>query len=344
MPANAPESVTRFQIGTTCQELTRAALAAIHAPSVLNTQPWHWRITHDTALLYADHHRWLAALDPTGRMLMVSCGTALHHACVTLAADGVDFEVELIPADGDPDLLAVVRYRGPAQPSARAQRMRRAIRVRRTDRRPFAGRPVPQDSIDRLCRAAQRTHAHLHMTWSRDIADLAAAAGQATAAEMSDPACRAELANWIRSSGEGDDGIPVDTLAPLGARPVPIRDFTGADPGVGIGFTSRIDVTDREARYGVVVTDGDAATDWLAAGVTLSAVLLTATAEHLATSTMSDLVEHEVARRTLRHMIGGVGYPAIGVRIGLPGPGAPPPRAPRRPPADVIEVVADKIT
>lgn len=113
--------------------------------------------------------------------------------------------------------------------------------------------------------------------------------------------------------------------------------------GLGASITSRVDVNDRYARYGVVVTDGDDRHDWPAGGVTLSAVLLTATAERLATSAMSDLVENEVARRTLRRMLGGVGCPAIGIRIGVPTPGAPPPRAPRRPPADVIEVVADEI-
>ncbi|MGI5239790.1 Acg family FMN-binding oxidoreductase [Dactylosporangium sp. CA-139066] len=341
MSANAHDSATKFRIGATCQELTRAALAAIHAPSVLNTQPWRWRITHDTALLYADQTRRLTVMDPTGRLLVISCGGALHHACVTLAADGVDFEVEPFPGAGDPDLLAVVRYRGVADPSAWAQRLYHAIRARRTDRRPFAGQPVPQEFVDRLCQAAQRTRAHLHMTWARDITDLALAAGQASEALMSDPAYRAELAAWVRRPGEGHDGVPLDTLAPLGTRPVPMRDFTAT--GLGWGATSRIDLSDREARYGVVVTDGDSPPDWLAAGVTLSAVLLAATSQHLATSPMSDLVEHEVARRTLRRMLGGVGYPAVGVRIGWPGPGEPPPPSPRRPAAEVIQVVADEI-
>ncbi|MEV6931805.1 nitroreductase [Dactylosporangium sp. NPDC051485] len=340
MPANAPGRTTTFHIGPASQELTRAALAAVQAPSILNTQPWRWRITHDAALLYADQRRRLPILDPTGRLLVLSCGTALHHACVTLAADGADFEVEPMPDDGDPDLLAVVRHRGVAEPSARAQRQRRAIRVRRSDRRPFATRPVPQESLDRLCRAAQRTDARLQMTWSRDLADLAVAAGQATDVLLGDPQYRAELAAWIRQPGEGHDGVPVDTLAPLGARPVPIRDFTAV--GVGANVVSRVDICDPEARYGIVVTDGDGPHDWLTAGVALSAVLLTATAEHLATSPMSDLVENEVARRTLRRMLGGVGYPAIGVRIGVPATSTPPPRAPRRPAAEVIEVVADE--
>ncbi|MEU7872115.1 nitroreductase [Dactylosporangium sp. NPDC049140] len=341
MSAHASSPATTYRVGPVGRELTRAAAAALHAPSVLNTQPWHWRITHDTALLYADQRRRLGTLDPTGRLLVLSCGAALHHACVTLAADGVYFEVDALPTGGDPDLLAVVRHRGAAEPSTRAQRMRRAIHSRRSDRRPFADRPVPEPAIERLCVAARRTEARLQMVWARDLGDLALAAGEAADAQLADPEYRAELAAWIRAPGEGHDGVPVDTLAPLGARPVPVRDFAAA--GAAATITSRVDIADRQARYGIIVTDGDGQHDWLTAGVTLSAVLLTASVEHLAASPMSDLVEHEVARGTLRRMLGGVGYPAIAVRIGVPAPGEPPHPAPRRPAAEVIEVVADEI-
>ncbi|WP_432839569.1 Acg family FMN-binding oxidoreductase [Dactylosporangium sp. CA-092794] len=341
MAATQPDPPTRYQIAPACGDLTRAALAALQAPSFLNTQPWRWRLTHDSALLSADPRRRLAAMDPSGRLQVLSCGAALHHACVALAAAGVDFEVEPMAGDGGTDLLAVVRHRGRARPSAAAQRLRRAIPVRRSDRRPFAGTPVPDEAIERLRAAAERPGAHLHVAWSRELTEIAVAAGQAADALLADPGYRAELAEWVRPPGEGHDGLPIDTLAPVGARTVPVRDFTAVAGAPGI--FSRVDVADREARYGIIVTDGDGPGDWLLAGVALSAVLLTATADRLATSTMSDLVEHEVPRRTLRRMLGGVGYPAIGVRIGVPAPGPPPPKAPRRRAAEMIEVVADPV-
>ncbi|MEV8516093.1 nitroreductase [Dactylosporangium sp. NPDC051484] len=345
MPANQknprPGPATTFQVRPVCRTLARAALAALHAPSVLNTQPWRWHIVDETAMLYADQRRRLHAVDTAGRLLVLSCGTALHHACVTLAADGVDFEVRPFPAADDPDLLAEVRYRGEAQPSAEAQRLRRAITLRRSDRRPFAGTAVPGEALDGLRDAAERNGAHLHLAWSRDLTGIALAAGRAAAVQLADPAYRAELAAWIRQPGEGHDGVTVDTLAPAGARPVPIRDFhaTGMLPGA----SSDADLSDREARYGIVVTDGDGPADWLTAGVALSAVLLTATADHLATSAMSDLVENEAARIMLRRTLGNVGYPQIGIRIGVPSGGPPLPKAPRRPSAEVIEVVAEPV-
>ena len=67
----------------------RTALAlAIRAPSVHNIQPWQWRVGVDSLHLYADPTRHLVHTDPDGRDLMVSCGAALHHCAVALAALG----------------------------------------------------------------------------------------------------------------------------------------------------------------------------------------------------------------------------------------------------------------
>ncbi|WP_327002809.1 nitroreductase [Dactylosporangium sp. NBC_01737] len=319
--------------------LATAAVAALRAPSIWNTQPWHWRIDHDVAQLRADRRRQLRSIDPEGRLLTVSCGVALHHARVALAAVGTEAVVDRLPDTDDPDLLATLRYAGTADWSPDAQRLRRAIAARRSDRRPFADRTVPQDVVDRLCDAARRAGADLDIVRPQDLTTLTVAAGHAASAQQADPAYRAELATWTGAGRQAGEGVPPDTVAAVGARPVPLRDFTGADPGPSI--YSGIDVADRNARYGVIVTDVDQPAAWLVAGEALSAVLLTATAERLATSAMSDLVEDPTSRAMLRRMLGNVGHPAIGVRIGVPGSGAAPPQAPRRAAADAVEVVAD---
>ncbi|GAA0717290.1 nitroreductase [Dactylosporangium roseum] len=327
-----------FRVGPISRSLARAALAALHAPSILNTQPWHWHIDHDTASLRADRRRQLATIDPDGRLLTISGGAALHHARTALEAGGASAEVARFPRDDDPDLLAVLRYRGTTRPTGQVERMCRAIASRCTDRRPFAGVGVPEEMLDRLRLAAQEAGARLHITRPQDLTSLAVAAGHAAAAQLADPAYRAELSDWARLDDSGGDGLPLGTIAPAGARPVPLRDFTGT--GYGPSIYSGIDLDDRHARYAIVVTDADGPYDWLTAGEALSAVLLTATADGLATSTMSDLVENVPARRLVRHMLGDVGHPAIGVRVGVPAPGEPP-RTRRRPAVEMIEVVAD---
>jgi hypothetical protein len=93
---------------------------------------------------------------------------------------------------------------------------------------------------------------------------------------------------------------------------------------------------DRCARYAVVFTDDDTPRSWLRAGEALSATLLTATMLRLATSPISDVIEVPSSRGLLREMLGGLGYPMIGVRIGVPADGPAPP-APRRPADEIIE-------
>ncbi|MEV0134617.1 nitroreductase family protein [Dactylosporangium sp. NPDC050688] len=320
--------------------LTQAVLAALGAPSILNTQPWHWRIDGDTAQLRADRSRQLATIDPDGRLLTLSCGAALHHARVALAADGIAAEVTYLPDDDDPDLLATVRHAGPVARAAEPQRLRRAMGIRRTDRRPFADQDVPEAALDRLRAAATAAGADLHVVRPQELVDIAVAAGHAADAERADPAYRAELAEWVRSGAE--DGVPPQSAAAAGPRPVPIRDFTGTAAD-RVSVYAGGEVADRRARYAVLVARGDQPRDWIAAGEALSAVLLTAVGDGLAASPMSDVVEVPAARAMLRRMLGDVGHPAMAVRIGVPARLDAPPATPRRPSMSALEVVAEQV-
>src|SRR5262249_18360235 len=80
-------------VAARAQARTAAAEFAGHAPSIHNTQPWHWRVTGDLLELYAEPARQLTTSDPDGRLMVLSCGTALHHARIALAAEGWTFEV-----------------------------------------------------------------------------------------------------------------------------------------------------------------------------------------------------------------------------------------------------------
>ena len=67
-------------------DLAEAVEHALRAPSVHNTQPWRWRVDAPSVHLYSDASRQLPNIDPDGRDLMLSCGAALHHCVVALAA------------------------------------------------------------------------------------------------------------------------------------------------------------------------------------------------------------------------------------------------------------------
>ena len=79
---------------------------ATRAPSVHNSQPWHWRVGPSSLHLYADPTRHLPHADPDRRDLLISCGAALHHCIVALAALGWQAKVRRMPDPGDRDHLA----------------------------------------------------------------------------------------------------------------------------------------------------------------------------------------------------------------------------------------------
>ncbi|HEX7745206.1 MAG TPA: nitroreductase [Micromonosporaceae bacterium] len=311
-----------------------AARQALHAPSILNSQPWRWRVGPDRLELFADRGRQLAVIDPVGRLLVISCGAALHHARVALAAAGYQAEVSRLPDPAESDLLAVLRIAGRCQPDEAAVRFRDAIPRRRTDRRAYGDSPVPDAAVQRLREIVATHGAYLHVVRPDQMPMLAVATGEAGAAERADPAYRDELARWTNRPDAADDGVPVGTAVRQEPRRVPIRDYApGGQPGLEVG-----DGTDRGATYVVLFGRSDGPADWLRAGEALSALLLTAVDEGLSAAPLSDPVEVNWPRRLTRGLLSEPGEPFLVVRVGVgPDPADLPP-APRRDPREVIEV------
>jgi nitroreductase len=314
-------------------ELSWAADIARRAPSILNTQPWRWRVTDAALELWADRSRVLDTIDPDGRLLTLSCGVALHHARTALTAGGHSPRISRFPDPDRPDLLARITLQaGPAHVTTQREHARfTAIGQRRTDRRPFSPEPVAETTLNELRDSAAAEGAYLHVLWHDDIVALAVGAARAGEAELADPAYRHELHAWTNRPRFGGDGVPATTAPVVHARRVPLRDFTMAGaPGVAA------EPVDTAAAYAVVWGDTDEPTAWLRAGEVMSAVMLDATAAGLALSPMTDLIEVESTRAVVRQMLANLGHPYAVLRIGHPQPNRAE-RTPRRPVNEVIE-------
>ncbi|WP_199509876.1 Acg family FMN-binding oxidoreductase [Nucisporomicrobium flavum] len=315
--------------------LSRAARAALLAPSVFNTQPWQWLLSGDTLTLRADHSRQLPDTDPDGRLLLLSCGAALHHARTALAAEGWTPVVRRLPDAADPDLLAVVQIGERGAPDPHARTLTEAMPRRRTDRRPFDDVPVPRQTLTTLRRLVWLEGAYLHLVRPDQVPLLAASEELAADAETSDRDYRAELDAWTHRPAGSGDGIPAETSVHPTRRPVPVRDFDpdgGADLDPGPG-------TDRGAAYAVLFGLAHRPLDLLRGGEALSALLLEATACGLATAPLSDAVEVSWPRNLLRAMLGGPGEPFLVIRLGHRAADSELPPVPRRPAAEVISSV-----
>jgi hypothetical protein len=246
--------------------LAPAAEFAGLAPSIHNTQPWRWRLVGPVLELRAERERQLGVTDPAGHLLLISCGAALHHAAVALAAEGWRTEIRRIPDRGDVDLLATLTVTGRAPASSEAMRAVQVLRIRHTDRRPLSDVPPAPAALDAIASAAAGAGASLHRLRPDEVIELAVVADRAQEIELADPEWQDELAYWAggaRPEGAGvpDGAIPTEPVAST----VPSRNFgrPGALP-VSAGH-------DGAAVYGVLFGQDNTPGGWLRAGEALSA-------------------------------------------------------------------------
>jgi nitroreductase len=317
--------------------LTAAATAGGLAPSIHNTQPWHWRVRSDRLELWAVTDRQLAESDADGRLMTVSCGAALHHARVALAAEGYQVVVRRLPDVNRPALLAIIEITGRQPVTPRAMRLYQAINVRYTDRRPVTGERPTSTAVERLTDAAVAQGVHLAVLSRDQTIELAVAAAHAQEAEISDPSIRAELEYWTGPQRPANTGIPAGNIpADVPQTTVPGRDF--GRPG-----TLRITAEhDTGAVYGILNGLDDLPRSWLRAGEALSAVWLLATELGISVLPMSAAVELPVFRSALRRILNYLGYPYLVLRLGIADPDEPgPARTPRLSAPETIELTDD---
>lgn len=315
------------------QALEAAARDALHAPSVFNSQPWTWRIDGASLELRADPDRQLHTIDPDGHFLLLSCGTALHHAQVSLAAGGWSAEVERLRDGIDGEILARIVVVGQREPSLDAIHLHDALLRRRTDRRPFGDEAVSEADRRMIVLAAAAQQVRVHPVGPGELPMLAIAVATAGAIEMADPAYRSELIRWTNRPEWSRDGVPANTAVAKVPRRVPVREFVVA-PNEGLPVEAG---GDRGALYLILHGEGNGRLDWLRAGEALSAVLLTAVSRGLAVAPITDVLEVEHPRDLIAGMVAPGQHPYVLVRCGHSVDPTGIAAAPRRTPAEVID-------
>jgi hypothetical protein len=301
---------------------------ANRAPSVHNTQPWRWLVGDYSVHLMADRSREVPATDPDERDLLLSCGAALHHFRVALAASGWRAEVRLMPSS-DPDHLASIEM-VPHDPAEEEVALATAIPRRHTDRRGFTSWPVPSGHLDLMARfAAEAGGLLVPVTEPRARHVVVAAIAASAWWQESDPAYREELAGWSGRGRAADDGVlAVSTPAASRVRgDTPLRTFPGGtlvEPDTGPG--------DDDGELLVLATTDDDMLSRLRAGEAASAALLAATSLDLATCPLSQPLEvHNTRVRIRDEVLRGAAHPQLVLRVGwVPTSAEPLPLSVRR--------------
>ena len=322
---------------TTTQLRTRTITDALHlacrAPSLHNSQPWRWVVTDHEVSLFADPDRMVRAADSSGREALISCGAALDHFRVAMAAAGWDTTVRRHPDPADPLHIAAIQFVPAAAVTDQQQRRADAILVRRSDRLPLAAPPDWARLADSL-RATARGPVQVDIVADAAREPLAEASHLAEAMRMFDSAYHTEL-DWWTANFATDEGVPRSAL-------ISAAESDRVDVGRAFPVTvqpERRGEVDDHAGILVLCTDGESADSVLRCGEALSAVLLDAAMVGMATCTITHLTEVPEGRAVVASLIGTTAVPQALVRVGLAPslePTAPP--TPRRPIQNVIEI------
>ena len=332
--------------GSSREKLRYLLRWTILAPSGHNTQPWLFRIRDDEVEILPDLRRALPVVDPDDRELVMSCGAALFHLRVAMrrfghagrvrTVVGLPDEHPLTPVRGLPEVVARVGLDGPHEPTAEELRLFRAIRRRRTNRKPFEDREVEAGLLEALREAAGEEGAWLEVIDEDDRKEaLAELVAEGNRVQGADASFRRELAAWIHPSRtRSRDGMPgyaleMGELASY-VGPLVVRTFDWGD---------RRAAHDRQLAEGspvmaVLGTKRDTPGAWLHAGEALDRVLLRAAAGDVSASFLNQPVEVSGLRPRVGDLLEEDGWPQVVLRLGY-GPEVDEP-TPRRPVEDVL--------
>ncbi|MEH0551795.1 nitroreductase [Streptomyces sp. B21-101] len=308
-----------------------------------NAQPWRFRFLRDDSAIqvYSDLDRAMPQADPTTRGLHLGCAAALFNLRVAIAHAGWATSTRLLPDPAEPRLLAVVRLTGPALTGDGVEEdlapLYPAIRHRHTSREPFTDEAIPQAVKDALSAAALLEGVRLIFPDVWHVQMLLNLVHDAEGRDATDAAASEELRRWTRigpeSAGAASDGVPEYAFGPrkLYGR-APVRDFAGRSLVPGREAAA----FENAPQLALLGTVNDRPRDWLLAGQAMERVLLQATLDGLATSLTSQALEWPELRWSVRDPQSAMGFVQMVLRLGY-GPAGP--GTPRRPVAEVLDVV-----
>ncbi len=305
------EQAVRHRVPIPADRVYEMLAMAARAPSVLNTQPWRFRVGTYSIELHADYSRRLRA-DLAGRDMLMSCGAALFGLRLAIRSLGYSPVVQLLPSPERPGLIARVALGAPSPLTEVEQQMLSALPHRHTHRDAFTAEPLPPGLIVALQHDAIAEHAALALIdGPARYGRLAAIVADVARHARDDHRVRADLRQWVRLPGStARDGIPAAALPPQAGAggPASRRALDGfalparAVPGV---------VT------AALITPADTRADWIRAGQALYRLLLHAASRWVFANLHSQALDSRRVRALIQSRIGLPGPPQVLLQLGV---------------------------
>ena len=315
--------------------IKNAVRLACRAPSLHNSQPWHWVAEDGAVQLYLDKDRVLYSTDHSGREALISCGAVLDHFRVAMAAAGWRANVDRFPNPNNPLHLASIDFSPMEFVTDGHRRRADAVLLRRTDRLPF-DEPPAWDSVESQLRSAVVADAvRLDIIAEERRPELADASQLTESLRLYDSSYHAEL-SWWTGPFETREGVPYSSLV---SAPESDRVDIGRNFPVTDNTERRLGFGHDHSKILVLSTYENGRDSVLRCGETLSAVLLDATMAGLATCTLTHITELGASRNIVAGLIEQTTTPQVLIRVGqIPQIEDVPPATPRRPIDEVFEL------
>jgi hypothetical protein len=299
-----------YEIESTEDQLNFLLQYAILAPSSHNAQPWQFRIMADSVEILPDFSRRLPVVDPLDREMWMSIGAAIANLRVAAAHFGFATTV-LYTAD-----TVRVTFQETCAPDEQSRELFPAIKRRHTNRKSFWHEPLEPEMLHRVCGVVDQFPETLRLILPRDTARATDLVMVAEREQMSQPAYRDELADWLREQDpESGDGMPAEALGIT--TPFPgATDWVVRNVDVGPFQAARDRHLIETAAALIVVAAEDDRVSLVTAGEILEKLLLRITLEGLNYSFFNAPIELASFRDRVRSLAGTNRPPQLLLRIG----------------------------
>ena len=213
MMTNAPLPYSAWNVdeydfprhGTLDEKLKFLLNYAILAPSLHNTQPWHFVVQDNLINVLADRSRQLHVADADARELYISIGCAIENLMIAITYFGLNATVKYFPEANDEVWVASLSFKEAAATASLAdQELFHAITLRHTNRQTYFNKPLNERDVQKLQDCLRESNTTLQLTDDPEIKQqIDSLVISADITQFADPDYRVELNNWINQGEFG---------------------------------------------------------------------------------------------------------------------------------------------
>ncbi len=315
------EDASAFTLGLE-PELADILYYAALAPSGHNAQPWTVKIiTSRHWIVGTDSSRWLPAVDPENREMMISLGAFLENLTTAANSKGYEAEIEILAqSTKDEEIAAVKLYRTSYSNHTVIQQ----IALRRTLRSNLLTNELSSADIQLLTQGYPE-NAFYYPRSSQEGKSLVESTILANEIQACSNPAQQELAGWIRWSNQESrryrNGLTPETMEIEGVSRWYVKNF--------YTYESVLKQEFREATIQKVKEQAVAGSGWLVltsknatvaelirTGRNLQRIWLRLRARNIAFHPMTQTIEEEATAKELPSVLGITGNPQLLLRVG----------------------------